>query len=85
MVSGAEVPPGKTAIRSVKYASMYNTQLSKWESLKVGANTWSIMLQFFKLLWIVNIHQMAKDCSCRLYRVNAQRVAQILSQNRGKK
>ena len=53
-------------------------------SFKVGANTWSIMHNFLKLLWIVNIHQMAKACSCRLYRVTTQKVAQILSQNRGK-
>ena len=52
---------------------------------KVGANTWSIMHEFLKLLWIMIIYQKAKACSCRLYRVTMQKVAQILSQNRGKK
>ena len=54
------------------------------EQVKVGANTWSIEHEFFKLFWIVNIHQKAKACSCRLYRVTTQKVTQILSQNRGK-
>ncbi len=54
------------------------------KAIKVGANTWSIMHEFLKLLWIVNIHQKAKACSCRLYRVTTQKVAQILSRNRGK-
>ena len=54
------------------------------ESFQVGANTWSNMHEFLKLLWIVNIHQKAKACSCCFYRVTMQKVAQILSPNRGK-
>ena len=42
------------------------------------------MHEFLKMLWIVNIHQKAEACACRLYRVTTQNVGQTLSRKRGK-
>ena len=52
------------------FSKIQRSQGFLWQfsiALKVGTNTWSIMHEFFKLLWIVNLRQKAKACSCRLY------------------
>ncbi len=38
--------------------------LANLDSFKVGANTWSIVHEFLKLLWIMNIHPKGQGLFC---------------------
>ncbi len=66
-------PEGIARIQGIQLEQVDDKSRVHSEKFKVGVNTWSIMHKFFKLLWIVNIHQKAEAWSSnRIIKGNVQ-------------
>ncbi len=70
------------------YFRISSTIFGIWGQKMFMGRFWALvtipLVHEFLKLSIMNIHQKAKDCACRLYSVTTQKVAQILSRTRGK-